>query len=190
MPDTSWPTITALVAWLDESNGTTPHETSMRLIKLAEEVGEVSNAYIGMQGQSRCKGVTHQAQDVAAEPCDVIVTAMVALHSFTNGPAGVFAAKVQKIAARVGVEPATEPVAAEASDPIPAMARQLADQVIAYGLSELTDMLPDGCIPETIDGHVQANSLNKADRDRLFDDVYELVGKAGADYRRTAEVAP
>lgn len=102
----SWPTITALVAWLDEKNGTTPHETSMRLIKLAEEVGEVSNAYIGMQGQNPRKGVTHQGADVADELCDVIVTAMVALHSFTDDPAGVFAAKVSKIAARVGVEPA------------------------------------------------------------------------------------
>lgn len=97
-----WPTVAALAAWLDESNGTGPHETSMRLMKLTEEVGEVTQAYIGLQGQNPRKGVTHTEADVADELCDVIVTAMVALHSFTDDPAGHFAGKLQKIAARVG----------------------------------------------------------------------------------------
>ncbi len=103
-----WPTIAALAAWLDASNGTGDHETAMRLMKLSEEVGEVTAAYIGMVGQNPRKGVTHSAADVVEELCDVIVTAMVALHQFTDQPAEVFAAKVQRIAERVGVEVARD----------------------------------------------------------------------------------
>nr|WP_035797382.1 MazG-like family protein [Kitasatospora mediocidica] len=102
--DTTWPTVAALVAWLNESNGRGPHETAMRLLKLAEEVGEVSQAYIGLQGQNPRKGQTHTEADVADELCDVVVTAMVALHSFAQDPAQHFAAKIQRIADRVNVK--------------------------------------------------------------------------------------
>lgn len=103
-----WPEITALVAWLDKSNGTSDHETAMRLMKLSEETGEVMQAYIGMTGQNPRKGVTHSRADVADELCDVIVAAMVALYGYTDRPAGVLAAKVQRITERAGVgaEPA------------------------------------------------------------------------------------
>ena len=74
----------------------------MRLMKLAEEAGEVMQAYIGVQGQNPRKGVTHTNADVAQELCDVIVTAAVALHRFTGDPAGLLARKVGKIRARVG----------------------------------------------------------------------------------------
>lgn len=104
MTDSTWSTIAALVAWLDESNGTGPHETAMRLLKLGEEVGEVSQAYIGATGQNPRKGTTHSAGDVADELCDVIVTAMVALHSFVDDPAQHFGEKIQRIAARVNVQ--------------------------------------------------------------------------------------
>ena len=99
-----WATIAALAAWLDKSNGSSEHEQAMRLMKLSEETGEVMQAYIGMTGQNPRKGITHTAADVADELCDVIVTAMVALHQFTDQPAEVFEAKVQRIAERVGVE--------------------------------------------------------------------------------------
>lgn len=102
MTDT-WPTIAALTEWLDEANGRDPHQTAMRLMKLSEEVGEVTEAYIGMVGQNPRKGVTHSASDVADELCDVIVTAMVALGSFADDPEQHLATKLAKIAARVGV---------------------------------------------------------------------------------------
>jgi hypothetical protein len=97
-----WPVVADLVAWIDESNGRSPHETAMRLMKLAEEAGEVMQAYIGVVGQNPRKGVTHTRADVADEVCDVIVTAAVALHEFTDDPAGTLAAKVHAIAARAG----------------------------------------------------------------------------------------
>ncbi|MBC3839456.1 hypothetical protein GXW82_02240 [Streptacidiphilus sp. 4-A2] len=98
-----WPTITALTAWLDGSNGGSEHETAMRLMKLAEETGEVMQAYIGMTGQNPRKGVTHTATDVADELCDVIVTAMVALCRFTDDPNAHFAGKLRRIADRVNL---------------------------------------------------------------------------------------
>jgi NTP pyrophosphatase (non-canonical NTP hydrolase) len=96
----TWKTIRQLVAWLDEANGTGEHETAMRLMKLGEEAGEVMRAYIGLQGQNPRKGVTHTKADVADELCDVIVTAMVALHGFTPDPEQHLAAKIQRIAER------------------------------------------------------------------------------------------
>ncbi|MGW7001348.1 MazG-like family protein [Streptomyces sp. NPDC054933] len=97
-----WPTIADLVSWLDGENGRSDHETAMRLMKLSEEAGEVMQAYIGMTGQNPRKGVTHTEADVADELCDVIVTAAVALHLFSDDPAGHLGRKVAKIAARAG----------------------------------------------------------------------------------------
>jgi NTP pyrophosphatase (non-canonical NTP hydrolase) len=93
--------IRRLVDWLDQANGTGDHETTLRLLKLSEEVGEVSQAYIGYVGQNPRKGQTHTATDVADELCDVIVTALVALRRFTDNPEQHLAGKLQHIADRV-----------------------------------------------------------------------------------------
>jgi NTP pyrophosphatase (non-canonical NTP hydrolase) len=73
----------------------------MRLLKLSEEVGEVMQAYIGMTGQNPRKGVTHSRDDVAAELCDVILTAMTALHSFAEDPEATFTDVVRTRNARL-----------------------------------------------------------------------------------------
>ncbi|MFD6113640.1 MazG-like family protein [Streptomyces yangpuensis] len=100
-----WTTIRSLVAWLDSENGRSQHEISMRLLKLVEEAGEVAQAYIGTQGQNPRKGHSHTTDDVAAELCDVIVTAAVALASISDGdPAAIMDAKLKRIADRVGVQ--------------------------------------------------------------------------------------
>lgn len=100
MTTTDWQTIRRLVEWLDHVNGTSEHETAMRLMKLTEEVGEVSQAYAGLLGQNPRKGKTHTGSDIADELCDVIVTAMVALHGFTDDPEQHLATKIQTIANR------------------------------------------------------------------------------------------
>ncbi|MGW2010912.1 MazG-like family protein [Streptomyces nigrescens] len=82
-----WQAASTAVAWLNTTNVPSDHETAMRLMKLTEEAGEVMQAYIGLQGQNPRKGQTHTADDVAAELCDVILTAAVALHEFTDQPA-------------------------------------------------------------------------------------------------------
>ena len=105
-PDTvistgQWATVHHLVDWIDEANGRTPHEVAMRILKVTEEAGEVASAYIGMTGQNPRKGVTHTAEDVADELCDVILAAAVALVSVTDGEAeAVLSAKLAKVAAR------------------------------------------------------------------------------------------
>lgn len=76
--------IATLVEWLDASNPRTPHEISMRLLKVMEEAGEAASAYIGITGQNPRKGVTHSVADVQKELRDVAVTALVALASLTE----------------------------------------------------------------------------------------------------------
>jgi NTP pyrophosphatase (non-canonical NTP hydrolase) len=93
-------TVRQLVDWLDRVNGTSDHETAMRLMKITEESGEVMQAYAGTLGQNPRKGITHTRADVADEICDVIVASMVALHQFTDDPEGHLARKLQRIAIR------------------------------------------------------------------------------------------
>ncbi|WP_282790863.1 MazG-like family protein [Streptomyces sp. CC224B] len=98
-----WSTIQRLVGWLDAQNGRDDREVSLRILKLGEEVGEVAQAWIGVQGQNPRKGVTHTHVDVQDELCDVIVTAAVALASITGNPDYVLDQKISKTAARSGV---------------------------------------------------------------------------------------
>ncbi len=78
--------VTTAVAWLDKANGRSEQELTLRVLKLAEETGEAVAAWIGVVGQNPRKGVTHTREDVAAELCDVVQTALVAMASF-NFPA-------------------------------------------------------------------------------------------------------
>ncbi len=103
-----WAAVRQLVSWLDQKNGLGDHETAMRLMKLSEEVGETMQAYIGVRGQNPRKGVTHTPADVADELCDVIVTAMIALHRFTPDPEQHLAAKLRSITVRSAAVKAQE----------------------------------------------------------------------------------
>jgi NTP pyrophosphatase (non-canonical NTP hydrolase) len=103
-----WATIRNLVAWLDEANGRTDEEITLRILKLTEEVGETAQAWIGVTGQNPRKGVTHTHPQVQDELCDVIVTALVALSSVVDDPAGHLNAKLAQIAARPRTPAAAE----------------------------------------------------------------------------------
>ena len=96
-----WPVTARIVTALNTANGMGEHEIAMRLMKVVEEAGEVSAAYIGMTGQNPRKGVTHTRADVADELCDVIISATVALHAFTTAPPAVLDAKLHAVARRV-----------------------------------------------------------------------------------------
>lgn len=92
-----------ITAWLDRSNPSTPHEDSMRVLKLVEEAGEAAAAYIGMVGQNPRKGVTHTRDDLLNELADVAITALCAMQHFTQNATvtrGMLAAKVAGIMAR------------------------------------------------------------------------------------------
>lgn len=84
-----WATVDRLRAWLDDNNARPPQEALLlRMLKLSEEVGEVSQAVIGAVGQNPRKGVSHSWEDVESELCDVVVTALVALGTLTPDPRG------------------------------------------------------------------------------------------------------
>lgn len=106
----TWNLIRELVEGLDRTNGMGEKETGMRLLKLVEEVGEVGAAYIGSTGQNPRKGFTHTNADVASELCDVILTAAVALHRFTDKPEYTLNEHVRTVAqrARTSYGPKTE----------------------------------------------------------------------------------
>lgn len=76
--------IADITAWLDESNPASPHEDAMRVMKLAEEVGEAVAAYVGVTGQNPRKGVTHTMDDLLKELADVAITALCAMQHFTQ----------------------------------------------------------------------------------------------------------
>jgi len=58
----------------------------IRVLKLAEEVGEAAEAFIGMHGLNSPKGVCRSRDDLLAELADVlIITAAVAMSGVTGG---------------------------------------------------------------------------------------------------------
>ncbi|MFJ5675969.1 MazG-like family protein [Streptomyces sp. NPDC093097] len=104
-----WDTIDGLMRWLDrESVLPAEQERLLRFLKLSEEAGEVAQAVIGATGQNPRKGHSHTWDDVQAELCDVIVTAMVALRTLTPDAQRVFEGHLRRVAGRVpGAAPAS-----------------------------------------------------------------------------------
>jgi NTP pyrophosphatase (non-canonical NTP hydrolase) len=99
--DDAWGTIEEIVGWLDNSSTLAPEtEKLLRIMKLTEETGEVTQAVIGTLGQNPRKGVTHTWEDVQAELCDVIFTAMVALTTLTPDARETFKGHLARVAGR------------------------------------------------------------------------------------------
>lgn len=80
-----WDHVARTVAWLDAANGRSPHETAVRVMKIAEEAGEAVAAYIGVTGENPRRGVSASTDDLAGELCDVVLAALVALATVTGG---------------------------------------------------------------------------------------------------------
>jgi NTP pyrophosphatase (non-canonical NTP hydrolase) len=99
--DDAWGTIEEIVRWLDDSSMLAPEtEKLLRIMKLTEEAGEVTQAVTGTLGQNPRKGVTHTWEDVQAELCDVIFTAMVALTTLTPDARDTFNGHLARVASR------------------------------------------------------------------------------------------
>jgi NTP pyrophosphatase (non-canonical NTP hydrolase) len=101
-------------AWLDERNAGLSQEADdvMRVLKLAEECGEVASAYIGMTGQNPRKGITHTRRQMLDELADVAVTAMCAIQHFTGNAfvtEQIMDDKVNAIMHRVSLSPPSTP---------------------------------------------------------------------------------
>ncbi|MFJ7177551.1 MazG-like family protein [Streptomyces massasporeus] len=96
-----WSTIDTLTQWLDTNRPVEGRESLLlRILKLSEEVGEVSQAVIGATGQNPRKGVTHTWEDVEAELCDVVITALVALRTLTPEAREVFGGHLGRVRER------------------------------------------------------------------------------------------
>jgi hypothetical protein len=80
-----WDHVARTVAWLDAANGRGPHETALRVMKLAEETGKAVAAYTGLTGANPREGVTAGADELAGELCDVVLAALIALATVTGG---------------------------------------------------------------------------------------------------------
>lgn len=106
-----WDEAGRLTEWL----GDVPVEA--QLLKLAEEVGEVAEAYLGMNGLNPRKGVSHTRDDLMGEVADVIITASVALVRLAGGPdaaRAAFGAHLDGVLTRCGIGD-EEPGAASAA---------------------------------------------------------------------------
>jgi len=83
--------IANVAAWLDrhdDDSDLTPMTCqSLRILKVSEEAGEVARAWIGATGQNPRKGFTHTSGDVVNELADVVLAALVAIHSLGDDPA-------------------------------------------------------------------------------------------------------
>jgi NTP pyrophosphatase (non-canonical NTP hydrolase) len=99
--DDLWTSIDDLWAWLDAHRAHEGREgLLLRMLKLSEEVGEVAQAVIGATGQNPRKGTTHTWDDVEAELCDVVITALVALRTLTPQAREVFGRHLARVTER------------------------------------------------------------------------------------------
>ncbi|KPH98378.1 hypothetical protein OK074_6322 [Actinobacteria bacterium OK074] len=100
-PPGLWESIGRLQGWLAANRRVDGREAVLlQLLKISEEVGEVAQAVIGATGQNPRKGLSHTWDDVQGELCDVVITALVALHTLTPRAGEVFEAHLAGVVER------------------------------------------------------------------------------------------
>jgi len=73
--------------WAEISRLHAHHEdvpVEIRLLKLTEEVGEAAEAFLGIHGLNKRKGVCRTHEDLLDELADVIITAAVAMSGIAG----------------------------------------------------------------------------------------------------------
>jgi hypothetical protein len=100
--------LVALSKWIDAGNVHRDPEavTWGRIAKIAEEHGEVIQAFIGATGQNPRKGVVGSMADVEKELLDVAITALGALEHFRGHDGTALASlnyAIHEVARRAGV---------------------------------------------------------------------------------------
>ena len=102
--------IAALSLWIDRhpSNIDRDPEALMwhRVMKVAEEVGEVTEIMIGVSGGNPRKGHSHDASDLIPELLDVALAALAAVEHVTGNTGAslqMLEAKIDKVAKRAGI---------------------------------------------------------------------------------------
>lgn len=96
-----WDHVRQVTKWLDDNSKVDGSTNLLRIMKVSEEVGEVTAAVIGVTGQNPRKGLTHTWEDVRTELCDVILAAMVALNTISEWPEDIFADHVKQRHTRI-----------------------------------------------------------------------------------------
>lgn len=109
MDANTWDQITRIRTWLDEEAGeqTEKERRLLRVLKIGEEFGEVSEALHGALGANPRKGMSHSWEDVRKELVDVAVTTFVALSTLTPDGEEEFDARLKHLVDRV-IPPAEE----------------------------------------------------------------------------------
>ncbi|MGD9485054.1 MazG-like family protein [Streptomyces sp. TRM70308] len=89
--------------WLDENAPDQAHSERrlLRILKISEEVGEVSEAVHGALGANPRKGESHTWGDVEKELCDVVVTALIALSTVTPDAEKVLDSRLGQLVDRI-----------------------------------------------------------------------------------------
>lgn len=82
--DELWRAIRDLRQGLDRHLRPADDPIAISLLKIGEEYGEATSAYIGAAGLSARKGTYASHEDIADELTDVIITAMIALDTVTQ----------------------------------------------------------------------------------------------------------
>lgn len=108
MTELAQASLVALSQWIDAGNAHRDREAVAwgRLAKIAEENGEVIEAFIGATGQNPRKGVTCSIEKVLDELLDVAITALAAyehLDGHEGRSLGELDYKIRRVAERAGV---------------------------------------------------------------------------------------
>ncbi|MEV7285061.1 MazG-like family protein [Streptomyces sp. NPDC093252] len=103
MGERTWDQVGRIREWLDEKAPSVggADVRLVRVLKIAEEYGEVAEALHGALGTNPRKGHSHTWTDVEKELVDTIVTAMVALDTIAPDARGVFEARLDALVDRV-----------------------------------------------------------------------------------------
>jgi NTP pyrophosphatase (non-canonical NTP hydrolase) len=109
-----WERVDRIRGWLDENAGeqTERERTLLRVLKIGEEYGEVSEALHGALGANPRKGRSHAWEDVRKELVDVAVTTLVALSTLSPDAAKEFDTRLQHLVDRL-LPPSGDEVSAE-----------------------------------------------------------------------------
>ncbi|WP_327415367.1 MazG-like family protein [Streptomyces sp. NBC_01233] len=104
MSSEQWDQVDRIRRWLDENAGelSERERVMMRVLKIGEEFGEVSEALHGVYSANPRKGASHSWEDVRKELVDVAVTTLVALATLDpEGGGKEFEARLQFLVDRV-----------------------------------------------------------------------------------------
>ena len=98
----SWERVGVLRRWIDENATATEDPRVLRILKISEELGEVSEAVHAATGANPRKPMG-QWDAVHRELADVIVTAMVALVTCTPYASDVLDRRLDELIRRLGL---------------------------------------------------------------------------------------